>query len=107
MMKAASREFKNPFIGSPLTKKSAIIMVHAFTMKLKRLKVIRFKGKVNNSSNGLMNRFTINKTRPIINSAGILLIMILSITIERRYMVTTIDKYLSRSFDIVTSYGII
>jgi hypothetical protein len=103
MIKAASSEFQKPFKLIPLTIRSASMMVHAFTTKLKMLKVIMVIGKVNSSSSGFTRRFTINKTNPISSKDGISRIIIVLIAIDSRNMVATDDKYFNRSFDIVPS----
>jgi hypothetical protein len=83
-MKAASREFIKPFILIPFTKRSASIMVQAFTTKLKILKEIMLIGRVNNSNSGLTSKLTINKTNPMSSNDGISRIRIVLITMDSR-----------------------
>lgn len=72
MIKAANSEFKKPPIRMPETKKSAIMIVQAFTMNVNKPKVIILIGNVTKSINGFSKRFTISSTSPITNKANVL-----------------------------------
>jgi hypothetical protein len=72
MIKAARSELRNPPIRIPETKKSAIIIVHAFTINVNNPNVIILIGKVTSSIKGFSKRFTISSTRPIISKANVL-----------------------------------
>lgn len=101
MTKAVMREFTKPFILIPFTMASDSIMVQAFTIKLKRPKVMRLKGRVNKSRMGFTSRLARNRTKPITNREGMLLMVIEGITLDRRKIAATADIYFNRSFDMI------
>ncbi len=102
MINAARKEFKNPPIEQAGTNKSAIIRVHAFTIKVSKPKDSRLKGRVIINKSGLMIILAKNRTNPIISrvlrSSNLMLLMIE----EREYSVTTIDRYFNNKFFIDT-----
>jgi hypothetical protein len=84
IIKAARREFINPPMLIPDTKRSDSIIVQAFTTKVNSPKVIMLKGNVISSRSGLSSRLTIRSTNPIISREDVSLMKTESIAMDNK-----------------------
>jgi len=84
IIKAASREFKNPPTLIPDTKRSESIIVQALTTKVNNPRVIMLKGNVISRRSGLSSRLTIRRTNPIINRDVVSLMSTESIAMDNK-----------------------
>jgi hypothetical protein len=103
MISAASKEFKNPPIEECDTNRSAIIMVHVFTINVSNPKERRLNGRVIRSKSGFIIIFVRNMTTPITSRAFRSFISMVLIKEDKRYKVTTIERNFSNRFFICSS----